>query len=148
MLRASTATLIESLHDYVTNELVNYLLIGCSSRLKNLLQEVCSPSAEMSIEIFKEYLFDSQIKPLFYRLPLHPGVTEEQLVTSSLGMHQSDSSVTKPFAAEHVRSPNRSLPNMFGHQTVRYRTCSVTERFATEHVRCRSASSSLEWLHA
>ncbi|CAM4822618.1 unnamed protein product [Rotaria magnacalcarata] len=77
---ASIANLIESLHDFVTNQLVSYPLIGSSTRLKDLLQEVESPSAESSIEIFKEYLFNSQIKPLFYRLLLHPGITEEQLV--------------------------------------------------------------------
>ncbi|CAM4874703.1 unnamed protein product [Rotaria socialis] len=77
---ASIANLIESLHDFVTNELVSYPLIGSSTRLKELLQQVESPSTESSIEIFKEYLFNSQIKPLFYRLLLHPGITEEQLV--------------------------------------------------------------------
>ncbi|CAF3847759.1 unnamed protein product, partial [Rotaria sp. Silwood1] len=77
---ASIANLIQSLHDFVTDELVKYPLIGTSSRLTDLLQEVNSPSAETSIAIFKEYLFNCQIKPLFYRLLLHPGVTEEQLV--------------------------------------------------------------------
>ncbi|CAF4056542.1 unnamed protein product, partial [Rotaria sordida] len=77
---ASTADLIRNLHDYVTNELVNYPLIGSSVRLRDLLQEVNSPTTEMSIEIFKEYLFNSYVKPLFYRLLLHPGVSEEQLV--------------------------------------------------------------------
>jgi hypothetical protein len=32
------------------------------------------------MDIFKEYLRRSQIKPLFYRLLLHPGITEEQVV--------------------------------------------------------------------
>ncbi|CAF3137377.1 unnamed protein product, partial [Rotaria sp. Silwood2] len=76
----STTTLIQKLHVYVTNELVKYPLIEISSRLKSLLQEICSSTAEMSIEIFKEYLFHSQMKSLFYRLLLHPGITEEQLV--------------------------------------------------------------------
>jgi Cdc6-like AAA superfamily ATPase len=76
----TTPILIQSLHDYVTIELTNYPLIEGSFRLKYLLQEVCSPTIDISIEIFKEYLFHSQIKPLFYRLLLHPGITEEQLV--------------------------------------------------------------------
>ncbi|CAF4639261.1 unnamed protein product [Rotaria sp. Silwood1] len=74
------ATLIKSLHDYVTNELINYPLIESSCRLQELLQDISSSDAETTIEIFKEYLFNSKIKPLFYRLLLHPGVTEEQLV--------------------------------------------------------------------
>jgi hypothetical protein len=76
----TTPTLIETLHDYITTELAKYPLIEGSFRLKQLLQETCSRTADMSIEIFKEYLFHSQIKPLFYRLLLHPGITEEQLV--------------------------------------------------------------------
>ena len=55
----TTPTLIQKLHDYVTTELANYPLIEGSLRLKNLLQEICSPTADMSIEIFKEYLFHS-----------------------------------------------------------------------------------------
>ncbi|CAF5018868.1 unnamed protein product, partial [Rotaria sp. Silwood1] len=72
--------LIKSLYDYVTNELVNYPLIKSSCRLEELLQNSVSSSVETSIEIFKEYLFYSQTKPLFYRLLLHPGVSEEQLI--------------------------------------------------------------------
>jgi Cdc6-like AAA superfamily ATPase len=76
----TTPILIQTLHDYITTEIANYPLIEASSRLKHLLQETLSPTADMSIEIFKEYLFRSQIKPLFYRLLIHPGITEEQLV--------------------------------------------------------------------
>jgi hypothetical protein len=76
----TTSILIQALHDYITTELANYPLIEASTRLKTLLQELCSPKVDISIEIFKEYLFSSQIKPLFYRLLLHPGITEEQLV--------------------------------------------------------------------
>ena len=76
----STATLIQRLHDYITTELVNYPLIDASLRLKTLLKELVSPSANISIETFKEYLFSSPTKPLFYRLLLHPGISEEQLV--------------------------------------------------------------------
>ncbi|CAF3814466.1 unnamed protein product, partial [Rotaria sp. Silwood1] len=71
--------LMKNLYDYVTNELVNYPLISSSCRLQELLQHT-STGAETSIEIFKEYLFHSQTKPIFYRLLLHPGVSEEQLV--------------------------------------------------------------------
>ncbi|CAF2977365.1 unnamed protein product [Rotaria sp. Silwood2] len=76
---ASQENLMKNLHDYVTNELVNYPLISSSCRLQELLQHTSS-SAETSIEIFKEYLFHSQTKPIFYRLLLHPGVSKEQLV--------------------------------------------------------------------
>ena len=75
-----TPTLIQSLHDYITTELTTYPLIEVSIQLKRLLEETLSPSWDISIEIFKQYLFYSQIKPLFYRLLLHPGITEEQLV--------------------------------------------------------------------
>ncbi|CAF5008339.1 unnamed protein product, partial [Rotaria sp. Silwood1] len=84
----STTILIQKLYDYINNELANYPLIESSSRLKNLLQEICSPTIEISIEIFKEYLFHSQIKPLFYRLLLNPGITEEQLVEFMLPISQ------------------------------------------------------------
>ena len=53
-------TLIEALHAYVTNELINYPLIEGSSELKNLLQQTFSPTIEISIGTFKEYLFYSQ----------------------------------------------------------------------------------------
>jgi hypothetical protein len=76
----TTPSLIRALHDYITTELANYPLIKASTRLKTLLQELHSPTVDISIEIFKEYIISSEIKPLFYRLLLHPGVTEDELV--------------------------------------------------------------------
>jgi len=76
----TTPILIQKLHDYITTELKNYPLIKGSVQLKKLLQEISSLTADISIEIFKEYLFHSSIKKLFYRLLLHPGITEEQIV--------------------------------------------------------------------
>ncbi|CAF1180009.1 unnamed protein product [Adineta steineri] len=76
----SIGNLIEKLNNHVTNELIRYPLIEGSFRLKNLLKEMHKPTIHMSIEIFKEYLFHNQTKPLFYRLLIHPGITEEQIV--------------------------------------------------------------------
>ena len=76
----SITNLIQSLHDHIANELVTYPLIASSSRLQDLLEENDLQTAEKSIELFKEYLFHSQIKSLFYRLLMHPSITEERLV--------------------------------------------------------------------
>ena len=76
----SIETFIQTLNDYITNELSKYALIQSSFRLQQLLQETSSPSIDTSIELFKEYLFHTTNKPLFYRLLLHPGISEEQLV--------------------------------------------------------------------
>ncbi|CAF4523413.1 unnamed protein product [Rotaria socialis] len=73
-------SLIESLRDYITLKISSDPLLSISSRLVNLLEEVYSPTIDMSIEMFKEYLFYSELKSLFYRLLLHPGITEEQVV--------------------------------------------------------------------
>ena len=65
---------VYELHDYVTSQLVNFPLIELSiQQLTDLLHTTISQTIQLSIEIFKEYLFHSQIKPLFYRLLLHPG---------------------------------------------------------------------------
>ncbi|CAF3699069.1 unnamed protein product [Rotaria sordida] len=42
-------------------------------------KETDSLTVENSIEVFHEYLSSTKTKPLFYRLLLHPGVTEEQI---------------------------------------------------------------------
>ena len=75
----STPELIDALYVYVNSELTNYPRNEGSVRLRELLQVVDSPSIKTCLEIFKEYLFQTQEKPLFYRLLLHPGITEEQL---------------------------------------------------------------------
>ncbi len=74
-----TQQLITALHEYVTTQLANFPLTGASSRLQHLLDNSRSPTVQASIEIFNEYLVHTQIKSLFYRLLLHPGITEEQL---------------------------------------------------------------------
>jgi hypothetical protein len=74
-----TQKLITALHEYVTTQLVNFPLTEASFHLQTLLDNSRSPTIQTSIEIFNEYLVHTQIKSLFYRLLLHPGVTEEQL---------------------------------------------------------------------
>ena len=71
--------LTTALHEYVTRQLIEFPLIEPSFQLQTLLKNFRSPTARMSIELFNEYLVHSEIKSLFYRLLLHPGVTEEQL---------------------------------------------------------------------
>lgn len=71
--------LVKALHDYVTKELVDYPLIDASLRLTTLLQTTNTSNVNISIEIFKEYLF-SKTKSFFYRLLLHPGITEERII--------------------------------------------------------------------
>jgi hypothetical protein len=44
-----------------------------------LLEQFSIITIEESIEIFNEFISHSQIKPVFYRLLLHPGITEEQI---------------------------------------------------------------------
>ncbi|CAF1625327.1 unnamed protein product, partial [Adineta ricciae] len=72
-------SLTSALYEYVTSQLTFFPLIEPSFRLQTLLHEARSSAVHVSIGIFNEYLMYSQIKPLFYRLLLHPGVTEEQL---------------------------------------------------------------------
>ncbi|CAF0924968.1 unnamed protein product [Rotaria sordida] len=67
------------LHNFVTSHLISYPLIEASSQLLKLLEESTVPTVEKSIEIFNEFISHTLIKPLFYRLLLHPGVTEEQI---------------------------------------------------------------------
>ena len=71
--------LITALHEYVTKQLIEFPLIEPSTQLQTLLNNFRSPTVRMSIELFNEYLVHSEMKSLFYRLLLHPGVTEEQL---------------------------------------------------------------------
>lgn len=71
--------LIKELYRYVTSSLTKFPLIEASFRLKTLLAEKSIPGVQTCIKIFNEYVSSTQMKPLFYRLLLHPGVTEEQL---------------------------------------------------------------------
>ena len=93
----STPELTNALYDYVSRELTDYPRNEGSVHLRNLLeevhlsnlrQEVQSLSIKTFIDIFKDYLFETQEKPLFYRLLLHPGITEEQLEEFMFPMSQ------------------------------------------------------------
>lgn len=75
----ATGLLIEELYEYVLREITTYTLIDASDRLKELLYKQDSKTIEDAIHLFREYLFNSQVKSLFYRLLLHPGISEEQL---------------------------------------------------------------------
>ena len=74
-----TQKLILELHNYVTSQLSYLPLVEASFQLQNLLNVSRSSTFETAIQMFNEYLSHTRIKPLFYRLLLHPGVTEEQL---------------------------------------------------------------------
>jgi hypothetical protein len=73
--RKITKQLSTALYDFVIARLTTSPLIDPSPRLLKLIEE----SSEASIEMFDEFIVYSRIKPLFYRLLLHPGVTEEQI---------------------------------------------------------------------
>ncbi|CAF1222260.1 unnamed protein product [Adineta steineri] len=77
--RNITKKLINALHNFVTLQLIDSPLTDISLRLKNLLEDSHVPTVEKSIEIFNEFVVNTRIKPLFYRLLLHPGITEEQI---------------------------------------------------------------------
>ncbi|CAF1198278.1 unnamed protein product [Didymodactylos carnosus] len=74
-----TQRLITELHEHITSELVRIPLIEPTPQLQSLLEETRSQAVQTSIQIFNEYISYTKTKPLFYRLLLHPGVTEEQL---------------------------------------------------------------------
>ena len=74
-----TQKLIKELYRYVRSCLTTFPLIEPSSRLEDLLAETSLPSVQTCVKIFNQYLFSTRMKSLFYRLLLHPGVTEEQL---------------------------------------------------------------------
>ncbi|CAF3718863.1 unnamed protein product [Rotaria socialis] len=71
-------TLIE-VHQFVTSHLIDYPLIEASPQLLKLLEESNPLTVESSIDVFNEFISHTRVKPLFYRLLLHPGVTEEQI---------------------------------------------------------------------
>jgi hypothetical protein len=74
-----TQKLIQRLHEYVTSNILSFPLIEISFQLKELLEKTSSLSEQTAIQIFNEYLFFTQTKPVFYRRLLHPGITEKQL---------------------------------------------------------------------
>ena len=72
--------LLVALHEYVTTQLTTLPLVEPSVQLQVLLKnDSPSLSVRTSVQMFNEYLLHTQIKPLFYRLLLHPGVSEEKL---------------------------------------------------------------------
>ena len=74
-----TKALKTTLHDFVTLQLVNLPLVEASGQLLKLLEDNKMPSVQKSIEIFDEFLIHTRVKPVFYRLLLHPGITEEKI---------------------------------------------------------------------
>ena len=74
-----TKTLIVALHHFVTTQLIDLPLVEASGQLQKLLEDNKMPSVQKSIEIFDEFLLHTRVKPVFYRLLLHPGITEENV---------------------------------------------------------------------
>ena len=77
--KAMTTTLVTALHDFVTLQLVDLPLVEASGQLLKLFENNKMPSVQKSIEIFDEFLVHTRVKPVFYRLLLHPGITEEKI---------------------------------------------------------------------
>ena len=70
----------ESLYEHITFHITHFPLIDMSHQLKPLLDpNNLKESPKTSIKLFDEYLMHTNTKALFYRLLLHPGITEEQL---------------------------------------------------------------------
>lgn len=73
-------TLNKLLYEHITFQIINYPLIEISSHLRKLLDpKDLKESPLNSIKLFDEYLLHTNTKSLFYRLLLHPGITEKQL---------------------------------------------------------------------
>ncbi len=68
------------LYEHITSQMANFPLMETSPQLAQLLiLNSLEISPLDSIKLFDEYLMYTNTKSLFYRLLLHPGVTEEQL---------------------------------------------------------------------
>ena len=74
-----TKTLIVALYHFVTTQFIDLPLAEGSGQLLQLLEDNKVPSVQNSIEIFDEFLIHTRVKPVFYRLLLHPGITEEKI---------------------------------------------------------------------
>ena len=74
-----TNTLIVALYHFVTSQLIDLPLVEASSQLQKLLEDNKMPSVQKSIEIYDEFLIHTRVRPVFYRLLLHPGITEEKI---------------------------------------------------------------------
>ena len=77
--QAITNHLITALYNFIVSRLAASPLIEPSSQLRKLLKEYPEITTTTSVEMFNEFVSYSQITPLFNRLLLHPGVTEEQI---------------------------------------------------------------------
>ncbi|CAF0874792.1 unnamed protein product [Didymodactylos carnosus] len=68
------------LYEHVTFHITSFPLMSMSPQLGKLLDgNTLKASPLNSIKLFDEYLMHTNTKSLFYRLLLHPGITEEQL---------------------------------------------------------------------
>ncbi|CAF4322341.1 unnamed protein product [Rotaria sp. Silwood2] len=68
------------LHEHITFHITSFPLMSISPQLGKLLDSnTLKESPLNSIKLFDEYLMHTNTKPLFYRLLLHPDITEEQL---------------------------------------------------------------------
>ncbi|CAF3864491.1 unnamed protein product [Rotaria sp. Silwood1] len=68
------------LYEHITFHITSFPLMSISPQLGKLLDSnTLKESPLNSIKLFDEYLMHTNTKPLFYRLLLHPGITEEQL---------------------------------------------------------------------
>ncbi|CAF1578446.1 unnamed protein product [Rotaria magnacalcarata] len=72
--------LIVAFHEFLTSQLIDLPLIEASWQLQKLLEGTRLPTIEKSVEIFVEFLVHTRVKPVFYRLLLHPDITEEKIV--------------------------------------------------------------------
>ena len=68
------------LYEHIAYHITNYPLMTISYKLEQLLDWNSTEWSPLnSIKIFNEYLLYTKTKSLFYRLLLHPGISEEQL---------------------------------------------------------------------
>lgn len=73
-----TKQLLRNLREYIASELSSWPLAEVTASVNNLLENDYL-SIRASMEILKEYLSHTCVKPMFYRLLVHPGVTEQEL---------------------------------------------------------------------
>lgn len=78
--KCMASKLIGTLYKFIRTQIKNLPLIEASWPLKKLLQENNPFSVEKSIEMFVEFVVHTRVKSVFYRLLVHPGVTEEKIV--------------------------------------------------------------------
>ncbi len=73
-----TKRLLHAVRNYVASELTSLPLIEANSLLNKLL-EGGPLNVRTSIRILDEYLSHTRVKPVFYRLLIHPGVTGQEI---------------------------------------------------------------------